>query len=223
VAVIYIPDRNHYQCLSTDSKPTAVIVGDEIFESDTGATYRFNGTVWVKSDSAAIDSTTNARITTTYPHHEAHGGRAYLAVYGALADNTDAIEVRFQSANSTRLSHMTMHISSALAATVAFWKDTTKTDVGGNRLAAMNRRFDSSNVTGMLNCHTPGGTNTGGADLTMYIGSTSVSGKTDIGGSAGSRGEFILGQNSAHDILLTSRVDNNALTIELDYYEHTDK
>ena len=224
MAVILIPNRNYYQCLAADSKPTTgVNVGDEMFESDTGATFRFNGTVWVKSDSAAIDSITNARKSISYPHSEAHGGRAYYSVYSALGDTAAAIEVRIQSANTTRLSHMTIHISSALAATAQFWKDTTKTDVSGNRLPAVNRRFDSVNVTGMLNCHTPGGSNTGGSNMTRYLGAASVSGKADIGGSGGNRGEFILDQNSAHDILLTSRADNNALTIELDYYEHVDK
>jgi hypothetical protein len=223
MAVILIPNRNYFQCLAADSKPTAVTVGDEIFESDTGATYRWTGTVWVKSDSAAIESTTNARKGISYPHAEAHGGRAYLSIYSALKDDTEFIEVRIQSANTARLSHMTIHIEAALAATAQFWQDTTKTDVGGNRLAALNRRFDSLNVTGMLNCHTPGGANTGAADITRYIGSASASGRTDIGGGAGSRGEFILDQNSDHDILLTSRADNNALSIELDWYEHTDK
>jgi hypothetical protein len=169
------------------------------------------------------DKSTNATSTITYPHKEAHGGRAYLSIHSALAADTEAIEVRIQASNTTRLSHMTIHIDSALAATTQLWKDTTKTDAVGNRLGALNRRFDSLNVTGMTNCHTPGGTQTGDATLTRYIGSTSVSGKADVGGGAGSRGEFILDQNSAHLIVLTSRVNNNALTIELDWYEHTDK
>lgn len=223
MAITLIRNRSWFQCLSSDTKPLGAAVGDNLFESDTGVVWEFNGTAWVKKSSGAIESTTNTRKTVDYAHAEAHGGRAYLSMYSALANDTDFIEVRIQSANTTRLSHMTIHIDSALAATTAFWQDTTKTDVVGNRMVSLNRRFDSLNVTGMTNCHTPGGANTGAADLTRYIGSASVSGKTDIGGGAGTRGEFILAQNSAHDILLTSRADNNALSIELDWYEHTDK
>jgi len=64
---------------------------------------------------------------------------------------------------------------------------------------------------------------TGTANLTRYLGSASTSGKTDSGGAGGSRAEFILQQNQAIMVDLVSRADNNALTIEMDWYEHTNK
>ena len=50
-----------------------------------------------------------------------------------------------------------------------------------------------------------------------------VRGKADAGGSGGSRREFILDQNIAYLIRATSRADANAISIILDWYEHTNK
>jgi len=161
--------------------------------------------------------------TTDYPHSEAHGGRAFLAVYSALKDNTESMEVRFQAPDSLRLPHLEIAIDVALAATIEFWKDTTKTDVANNRVGSLNRRFGSVNTAGMIVCHTPGGSQAGNAHLLKYAGAAASGGRVAVGGGAHSRGEFILNPNSAHLIKVTSRADGNALTVEFDWYEHTDK
>lgn len=176
-----------------------------------------------KNQYARIDLTTGAMETIDYPHHEIHGGSHYFAVYSGLADNTDSIEVRVQTPDTTKWAHMVINIDCALAATAQLWKPTTKTDVVGNRLTPLNRNFNSSNTSGLTICHTPGGSQAGTANLIEYIGAATSGGRADTGGDTGSRSEFILKQNEAILISLTSRVDNNALTITLDWYEHTNK
>jgi len=184
--------------------------------------YGWNGT---REREIGIEPTTRAMMVIDYPHAEAHKKRSYITVYSGLKNDTEFIEVRIQAADTARLPHLEIAIETSLAATAEFWKDTTKTDVVLNRLGALNRRFDAgaSYAAGMISCHTPGGANTGDADLTKYIGAAATGGRVAIGGGASSRGEFILERASSHDILVTSRSDGNAMTIELDWYEHTDK
>ena len=170
-----------------------------------------------------VDANTHTLQVIDYAHHEAHGGSAYFAVYSGLANDTDFIEVRIQTPDTTKWAHMVITIDSALACTSELWTPTTKTDVSGNRITPLNRDNNSSNTTGLTICHTPAGTQTGDANLLQYIGAAAVSGRVNTGGGTGSRGEFILKQNSSYLIKVTSRADSNALSILLDWYEHTNK
>lgn len=154
------------------------------------------------------------------PHHEAHEGRAFLAVYSALKDDAGFIEMRFRPNHATRRAHMTIIVVSALAATVQFWQATTKTHVVANNIDPMNRLFDSPHDSILSVCHTPAGSQAGAARLTEYIGSTTTPARVDVGGGSNTRGELILTPFQDYLITLTSRSDNNALTIILDWYEH---
>jgi len=170
-----------------------------------------------------IDRNTGAIISVSNEHHEAHDENAYYVVHSELAGNTDDAEVRIQTPDVAERAHMTIIIDSAIAATVALWKNTTMTHVANNIINPMNRDHDSVNTSGLTICHTPGGSQAGNPAITRYIGSASVSGKADVGGSGGSRGEFILSRNMTYLIRVTSRADDNALSIILDYYMHEPK
>jgi hypothetical protein len=169
------------------------------------------------------DLVTHAINVVDYPHHEIHSGSAYLVVYSALADDTDVIEVRIETPNTAKWAHMVITIDAALAATATLWHPTTKTHVGGNALTAMNRNHNSTNSSGLTICHTPAGSQAGAGNLVQYLGAATTSGRADTGGATGSRGEFILKQNDDYLINMTSRADSNAMTITLDWYEHTSK
>ena len=166
---------------------------------------------------------THALIVVEYSHHEIHGGSAYFVIYSALADDTDVIEIRIQTPDTTKWAHMTIDIEAALAATVEMWEPTTKTHEAGNVLTALNRNRNSTNTSGLTICHTPGGAQAGAATITEYVGAATVSGRVSAGGHAGGRNELILDQNNDYLIRVTSRADDNALTIVLDWYEHTNK
>ena len=115
---------------------------------------------------------------------------------------------------------MTEEINTALASTVEFWKNTTKTDTSGNRLTPLNRNFNSGNTSIMTVCHTPGGVE--GAAVTLgpiYIGSTTAAGRAEVGGSAAGRSEFMLNP-AAILIRATSRANANGMTITCNWYEH---
>ena len=172
---------------------------------------------------ATLDSTTWAQTIIDYEHHEEHSGSAYFAVYSATAGNTDAIEVRIQTPNTEKWAHMQFTLDAGLAATAQLWVDTTKTDVVGNRITPMNRNMNSSNTSGLTICHTPAGSQAGNAGLLQYIGAATANGRFITGGGTGSRGEFILEQNTAYLLKMTSRANGNALSILMDWYEHTNK
>ena len=169
------------------------------------------------------DASTNAINTITYTHHEIHAGSAYYAIYSALKDTAGLISIRIATPNTTKWAHMVFDIEASLAATAQMWFPTTKTHEAGNAIVPMNRNHNSTNTSGLTICHTPGGTQTGTAQLTKYFGATATGGRVAGGGGASSRHEFILKQNSSYYILLTSRADGNAMSITIDWYEHTAK
>jgi hypothetical protein len=170
-----------------------------------------------------LDSTTGALEVIDYSHHEIHAGSHYFAIYSALKDNAGVIEVRIQTPDTTKWAHMTFIIECALAATVAMWHGTTKTHVADNAITPMNRNHNSANTSGLTICHTPAGEEAGAAALTEYVGAATGGGRIIVGGDAASRSEFILEQNQDYLIRATSRADANALSIILDWYEHTNK
>lgn len=170
---------------------------------------------------AKLDSATNSWQTIDYAHHEIHSGSGYFAIRSELVDTAGDVEVRFATPNTTKWAHMTITVESSLAATVSLWAGTTKTHESGNAIVPLNRDFNSSNVSGLTICHTPGGSQAGTANLIQYIGATATGGRVNEGGSSNSRHEFILAQNTAYYILATSRADSNAISIILDWYEHT--
>jgi hypothetical protein len=85
-------------CLSTDTKPTNVPVNTKAFETNTGATYRFNGTAWIvesggggggggfSAGGAIFKSGTGSQTVFTI----AHGLTSTPDVYFALPTNTAA-------------------------------------------------------------------------------------------------------------------------------------
>ena len=170
-----------------------------------------------------VDASTNAITTISYTHHEIHGGSAYYVLHSALADAAGTISIRIATPNTTKWAHMVFDLEASLAATAQMWYPTTKTHVGDNAIVPMNRNHNSTNTSGLTICHTPGGTQAGTAQLTKYIGATASGGRVAGGGGASTRHEFILKQNSSYYILLTSRADGNAMSITIDWYEHTAK
>jgi len=170
-----------------------------------------------------LDEDSWAVPTISRTHQEAHEENAYLIVYSALKDDTEFMEVRLQTAINPKRPHLEIHIESALASTVEFWKDTTKTHVGGNALTPLNREFESTNSSLVTACHTPGGSQAGAATILQYLGSTSAAGKGDVGGATGGRAEFILARGQSYLFKFTSRANANALTMVFDWYEHTRK
>ena len=152
--------------------------------------------------------------------HYAHEGDAFFWVHSSLADDTDTIEVRIQTPDTPVWAHISIGIDGALASTAEMWSPTTMTHVAANLITPFNRNNNSTSTSGLTICHTPGGSQAGNPSLYQYLGAATTSGKGDVGGGTGSRGEFIFAQNSSYLIRMTSRADANALSIILSWSEH---
>lgn len=165
-----------------------------------------------------LDAGLPTRVISTV-HDKVHQGEAYFANYSELADTADDIEILITSKNSAIRGHMTIEVESALASTVEVWFTSTMVDASGNRLTNYNRDLALPDTSVVSVCHTPTGTQSGTADVTLYIGSTSAAGKGDVGGSSGGRGELLLPADCNVYVLMTSRANANAMTVSMDWYD----
>jgi len=217
MAVSMIGATHHFQCLSSDSKPTTdIIIGSRLFETDTGATFRFDGSAWKKETSAAVDNSTYARTTIDYPHHEIHGGSAYTLSYPITIPGANEVEIRIAVAATTKWPHMVWSFTNDAAFTVDVFEVTTKAHEAGNVLTPINRNRNSANTSGLTICHTPSGSGDGNV-IWSFAGGANKTVTT-----AENRNEFILDQGVAYLVNL-SGASGDVAHLLFDWYEHTDK
>lgn len=170
------------------------------------------------------DQLTGVLKTIGYPHSEIHAKSSYVLIYSGLADTDGVVELRIKVPDILKEYHAVVTIDVALAATVNVWRPTTKTHVPGNALVPANRNDNELPDSRVTVCHTPGGSQAGIPQIgPIYVGSTSISGRTDTGGNTGGRGERILQRGGTYLVQVTSRADSNAITIYFDYYKHTNE
>ena len=132
MAVTLVRRNSKLQCLSTDTKPTTgVNIGDEIFETNTGATWRYDGALWKKVTSAAIDKTTYARTTIDYSHHEVHSGSKYYMEGYAELGVAGTLFVKLVTPNSGKWGHFLWEIGSNGILTATLDEDATGGMAGG--------------------------------------------------------------------------------------------
>lgn len=167
-----------------------------------------------------IIDTNEPQVTITNAHQHIHNEESYLATYSALKGDSESIDALISVPISAHEEpHLIITFESALASTIEVWYPTTKTDVPGNRITAINRVLGSSNASPVLLCHTPGGSQAGTATITRYVGSPTTPAQVDIGGGANTRGELLIPKGGSLYLKFTSRSANNALTLIFDWYE----
>jgi len=174
-----------------------------------------------------FDSKTSALKIIDYPHSETHSGNRYYAIYSAVKNDTQDIEIRFQTPNNAIWKHWEFSIIATGETTINLYENTTFTHAGGNVLTAINRDRNSSNTSDAIICHTPTGSGDGTA-ITQYpilIGLDTGPGPIAglFGGDTGTRGELILKQNTAYLLRIASFTNGNRLTCLMDWYEHLNK
>ena len=59
MTVSIISTRKEFLCESGDVKPTDVVTGSEMYETDTGSTYIFNGVAWVEKVDSLVSLSTD--------------------------------------------------------------------------------------------------------------------------------------------------------------------
>lgn len=169
-----------------------------------------------------IDHESDSNIWIDFQHHEIHEGDSYLAAYSALKNSAETIELFFRTANSTKIVHAEIDAIAALGATVEIWEGTSKTDATANRITGFNKSRNSTKTSTLTISHTPGGAQAGAATFgPIYFGGANAGGVGSTGGAASTRAEIMLKVDTAYLVRVTSRANSNALTVYLDYYEHT--
>ena len=92
------------------------------------------------------DNLADAVKVIDYAHHEIHDGNRYIAIYSAIKNNAEFIELRFRPPDIPAQCHMDMIVESALASTVELWVATTKVHVVANAITPLNRNFNSNYI-----------------------------------------------------------------------------
>ena len=96
--------------LSTDTKPIAAFIGNQLIETDTGLVFEWTGTGWCpRQDGVEIDQLVKSVPTTSTFHHLGHEGTVFIHSdrHTAIADGANFdILIRIPAGNADRQVHM---------------------------------------------------------------------------------------------------------------------
>jgi len=230
VAGTLINRHQKYQCLSTDTKPVTEKVGAEIFETNTGATFRFDGTTWKKITSAAVDNTTYARTGIDYEHHEIHSGshyfvKGFLNIPGA----NDVLDMSWLMPNTTKWTHWTWEIFTEKAMAWYVYEDAIETNALANTMPLFNSNRNSTKLSGtVLKYEIQADLATANADTNVESTNGALQLKSGMlgdnksGGDVSRSHETILKQNSLY-CLRSVASGAGYINFDMEWYEHTDK
>ena len=204
---------NHTAMLAAVAAVTAAIVAIGVLLST------FNTDFLARNN---IDTTTGARNTILYPHHEVHGGRSFTTC-DLQAVDSDTIWWMITTADTTRYSHMIFDVFCTGEMYVLITEGADRT--GTNALAEVNhRRTGTPNVaTTAIHRAVSGGTTDGAIEIDCRrVGATGGGSKTVAAGEARGTSEFILRPNTKYVVRIITYADV-FVTAHFDWYEHIDK
>lgn len=168
-------------------------------------------------DIVTIDEATRAITTIEYEHHEIHEGNSYiLYVVSHDLDNADTLDLTVITANTTRWMHTVWTAEGTSAIHIYLYEDAV-TNVAGGALTALNRDRNSSNTASAT--FREGDTFTALGDLIWEW----HTGDKKVGGAGGERDEYILKQGTQYLFRIQSEADNNKVSGQVDFYEHTNR
>jgi hypothetical protein len=183
-------------------------------------------------DTPRYDGATNWSKWIEGPHHEGHDGNRYYCHYsvaslGAMETPADMITLTWTTANTTKWKHFTFYANGSSGALVRLIEAPT----GGaasqtEQLPMLNHDRNSSNTSGAIALDSTAGEVS--YDATLATGGTTlfseyISGGKQAGDEVGaSRDEIILKQNTKYQLSIYD-TGNNAGTLHIDWYEHTNR
>jgi hypothetical protein len=168
-----------------------------------------------------LDKYTHATTTIDYVHHEIHDGATYM--YHDVIDDLDnnvAQDYMITTPDTTKWLHISHDIEAIGPITVEIYEATDKTGTTAQTLYNRDRN-SATTATGTIHKGTSGGT-TDGTKIVYWKGGIS-SNKTQNSATHGTASEKILKQNTKYILRLTSRMDNNMISVSIGWYEHTNK
>ena len=229
MAITLIRNRSLFQCLSTDTKPLDAAVGDILFESNTASDWEFDGTTWVKKNSGAVDSTTNARTTIEYEHHEIHSGSHYT-VHGFLdiPGANDVLDFTWQMPNTTKWTHWIWEIDVDSGIAWYIYMDAVATNPLANTITPINSNHNfiaSKPSATTMKYEIQVDLAAANADTAVGAATLVASGKIgdkQSGGNAGRSHEKVLKQGALYCLRAVATAAGY-INFNMNWYEHTNK
>lgn len=169
-----------------------------------------------------MDASTHSIQTLEYEHHEIHSGSSFVCVDLRNVDST-TFKWQVTTPAGTKYAHMVFDIDCTGEMTVLITEGSDRVD--GTALVELNRnRVGTPNVAGTILTHTPTGGSTDGTVVLVNhrSGATGQGSKTVSGGGLRGGNEFVLKPATKYVISVTTYADV-WVTLDLDWYEHTDK
>jgi hypothetical protein len=188
--------------------------------SDIAIVSGYNGTNY---HPARIDYSTRNLETIGIAHAEVHKGDSFFIAEHQAIDDGNTYEYRIDTPNTTKWAHLFMAFSSTLETTVELYETTTRT--AGNGMVEQNRNRNKTATTATTTfTDTPGGAGDGTLIWSQKFGADTVgaSGKGAGQSVLRAENELVLKQNEVYLIKITSGTDANVISIDFNWYEHTD-
>lgn len=167
------------------------------------------------------DSTTDAQVTIDYAHHEIHSGSHYFISGYAALNNAGTKIFSVTTPNTTKWAHMLFYVQALSTLTIEVYEGATVS--AGNLVTPLNNDRNSSKVSVMVVREAPTISAAGTLISSSKFGAAGAANRSAVSGSVGRESEIILRQNTSYVWKFISGADNNILSYDGEWYEHTNK
>ena len=168
-----------------------------------------------------VDTSTRARTTIEYEHHEVHSGSHYFYTDKNEVDSAATQVFMWTTPDTTKWIHMTFTATGSAITQVDLYEAGDR--VGDTAQTARNNDRNSLNTSGLV-IH-KGVTGAGSTDGTLIwtLKSGSASGNSRAASVHERGAEIILKQNTKYLLRFTSGTNSNLTNLQMEWYEHTNK
>ena len=241
VALVQNPIK--WNGISTDTKPNSSAIssanagpGTQFYETDTGATYEWNGTAW-KEKSPEIDAVTGTQKIISFAHSQVHYESSFVFDYvdEALADN-ETIVLAFKTPAGTNRVNFFPEFTTLVGGDLQVYEDTFWTAGTGSAQSVINRKRKDSMITSAI-LENVSSASTFIANNKIIVNPTGHDssaatvirrlygwGKKEKFNAAGrDENELVLNPDTAYAVVFTAEGGSNKAQLILHWYEHTDK
>lgn len=180
------------------------------------------------NDLGEADITTRAVDTVNHAHHEIHDGRMFRAcTVDVDADTNDEVTIAFTTPNTTRWIHLVPTMESSVSALWEMLETPTVTVDSGTESTAKNRNRNSPHTSGILSIETVPVAGEFTVNPTVAAAGTVICswllGANKTQGTNREETEWVLKQNTTYAFRVTSQVENNRISLTLNWYEHINR
>jgi hypothetical protein len=169
-----------------------------------------------------VDTSTRALIGIDYEHHEIHSGSHYYVSGFNTLDDGDTSIVGLMTADTTKSVHLTFSIEGTGETQYRIYEGSTYT--GGVSAIPFNSDRNSTNVSGIVAVIAPTVLTNGLLIASQSAGKNStVPSRASLTANSTRANEIILKRNTDYTIQITSVGDDNIVSFEVPWYEHTPK